>query len=184
MAVVHLDRYWRGPLAKGMSFPTRTGMIVPLFERRPENNIYLKMWYSDRVKDWSKRGAAERLKHDATLLCIEFDRTSSWKLYKARSSSTQSGPGWWDEQDPCLVDVHVYSLPAENMREGSLTKERIATLLPMHLAALFPRRINENSVRLSYSLNAPKKKLIVRFEAKPVRKWEHIRTENVPLEAE
>lgn len=182
MASVHVDTFKGGPLARGMSFPVRTGMIVPLFEQRKETDIYLKLWYCDDVKTWAKRGATERLKWHAPLLDVRFDRSQNEWRRKRNSWPYWRNPALEHEIDPCIVDVWVHSLPASILKDSTLTRERLAAILPGHLDELFPRHINGQSVRLSYVLNAPKKQLSVEYETKPVREWERVRSISVNLE--
>lgn len=183
MAQVEVDIYKHGRVARGMAYPIKTADLVSCFVHRAEPRVYLDISFRDDVKKWSKRGAADRLKLDALLLSVRFDRGwNEWNQASWRSSILQQ-PDWVYEENPNRLTIDVHSLPSEVMRESGLTREWLASLLPGHVARLFPGRINADNVMMEYALDAKKREVLATWWARPVRRWEKQRTERLPIGA-
>jgi len=166
-----------------MSWPLGTAALADAVRTRPEPVVWLGVYHSDRVKEWSRREARSGFLASYCTVRIGYSEADVRRRVDSEKRMYHSckKADWFGMDDPPLVNSSVYSVPAAVMKSAGLTRVVVGQTLITVLQG-FPRgSITAHDWDVELVLNANDQCLRARTFVRPVREWELVSEHVVQL---
>jgi hypothetical protein len=148
----------RDPLARGMAYPVQASPVRQAFGRWSDA-VYFRSSFTDHVKSWARGDHVP----SAQLASLERRLPEHLRYWISRP---------WDEcDDPAIIELNVYSVPASVLRQPGARREACTNALVDSIIRWAPPRLTDHQWRIELWLDADEPRLRAARLRMDVREW-------------